>query len=53
MYKLKSLRQALIDAIPQLSEHPDMLLFTVEDGNIDARLSTSLSFEKSTDSKGV
>lgn len=53
MYKLNSLRQAMIDAIPQLSAHPDKLFFSVEGGNINARLSTSLSFEKMYRLKGV
>lgn len=46
MHKLKSLRQALIDAIPQLNAHPERLQMSVGSGNIDARLATSLSFEK-------
>ncbi|MCD4560419.1 phage tail protein [Lelliottia nimipressuralis] len=53
MNKLNSLRQALIDAIPQLSAHPEMLRFSVENGNIDARLSVSLSFEKKYTLKGL
>ncbi|WP_395302207.1 phage tail protein [Enterobacter mori] len=46
MHKLKSLRQALIDAIPQLNAHPERLQMSVGSGNIDARLASSLSFEK-------
>lgn len=46
MHKLKSLRQALIDAIPQLNAHPERLQMLVGSGNIDARLASSLSFEK-------
>lgn len=46
MHKLKSLRQALIDAIPQLNAHPERLQMSVGSGNIDARLAPSLSFEK-------
>ena len=46
MHKLKSLRQALIDAIPQLKANPDRLQMSVGSGNIDARLTSSLSFEK-------
>ena len=46
MHKLKSLRQALIDAIPQLKANPDRLQMSVGSGNIDARLASSLSFEK-------
>ena len=53
MDKPNSLRQALIDAIPQLSAHPEMLRFSVENGNIDARLSVSLSFEKKYTLKGL
>lgn len=53
MNKPNSLRQALIDAIPQLSAHPEMLIFSVENGNIDARLSVSLSFEKKYTLKGL
>ncbi|MFW7247666.1 phage tail protein [Enterobacter sp. BNK-34] len=46
MHKLKSLRQALIDAIPQLNANPERLQMSVGSGNIDARLASSLSFEK-------
>lgn len=46
MHKLKSLRQALIDAVPQLRANPERLRMTVGSGNIDARLAASLSFEK-------
>ena len=46
MHKLKSLRQALIDAIPQLNAHPERLQMSVGSGNIDARLASALSFEK-------
>ncbi|EKI0252115.1 phage tail protein [Enterobacter asburiae] len=46
MHKLKSLRQALIDAIPQLNAHPERLQMSVGSGNIDARLASWLSFEK-------
>lgn len=46
MHKLNSLRQALIDAVPQLNAHPDHLQMSVGSGNIDARLASSLSFEK-------
>ena len=46
MHKLKSLRQALIDAIPQLSANPERLQMSVGSGSIDARLASSLSFEK-------
>lgn len=46
MHKLKSLRQALIDAIPQLNANPERLQMSVGSGNIDARLASSLSSEK-------
>ncbi len=46
MHKLKSLRQALIDAIPQLNANPERLQMSVGGGNIDARQAFSLSFEK-------
>ncbi|AFM61630.1 MULTISPECIES: phage tail protein [Enterobacter] len=46
MHKLKSLRQALIDAVPQLRANPERLQMSVWSGNIDARLAASLSFEK-------
>ncbi|HHZ8843722.1 TPA: phage tail protein [Enterobacter cloacae] len=46
MHKLKSLRQALIDAVPQLRANPERLQMSVGSGNIDARLAASLSFEK-------
>lgn len=46
MHKLKSLRQALIDANPQLNANPERLQMSVGSGNIDARQASSLSFEK-------
>ena len=46
MHKLNSLRQALIDAIPQLNANPERLQMSVGSGNLDARLASSLSFEK-------
>ncbi|MEG5912863.1 phage tail protein [Enterobacter bugandensis] len=46
MHKLKSLRQALSDAIPQLNASPERLQMSVGSGHIDARLASSLSFEK-------
>ena len=46
MHKLKSLRQALIDAIPQLNANPERLQMSVGGGNIDTRQASSLSFEK-------
>ena len=46
MHKLKSLRQALIDAIPQLNANPERLQMSAGGGNIDARQASSLSFEK-------
>ncbi len=53
MHKLNSLRQALIDAVPQLNDHPDHLQMSVGSGNIDARLASSLSFEKSMNCKRI
>ena len=46
MHKLKSLRQALIDAIPQLKANPERLQMSVGGGNIDTRQASSISFEK-------
>lgn len=46
MHKPKSLRQALIDAVPQLNANPERLQMTAGNGNIDARLAASLSFEE-------
>lgn len=46
MHKLKSLRQALIDAIPQLNANPERLQMSVGGGNIDTRQASSISFEK-------
>lgn len=46
MHKLKSLRQALIDAIPQLNANPERLQMSVGGGNIDTRQASSFSFEK-------
>ncbi|MGU3486991.1 phage tail protein [Enterobacter bugandensis] len=46
MHKLKSLRQALIDAIPLLNASPERLQMSVGSGHIDARQASSLSFEK-------
>ncbi|KFD23546.1 MAG: phage tail protein [Yokenella regensburgei] len=46
MQKPKNLRDALINAVPQLSTHPEMLQLSVESGRTDSRLASSLSFEK-------
>jgi len=46
MQKMKSLRQALTDAVPQLKTNPEMLRIFASEGNIDARLAASLSHEK-------
>ncbi|HDS6530728.1 TPA: phage tail protein [Citrobacter braakii] len=46
MQKHKSLRKALINAVPQLKTNPDMLHLFADNGRIDSRLAASLSFEK-------
>lgn len=46
MQKHKSLRKALISAVPQLRKNPDMLHLFADNGRIDSRLAASLSFEK-------
>ncbi len=46
MQKMKSLRQALTDAVPQLKTNPEMMRIFADEGNIDARLAASLSHEK-------
>lgn len=46
MQKMKSLRQALTDAVPQLKNNPEMMRIFADEGNIDARLAASLSHEK-------
>lgn len=46
MQKHKSLRKALINAVPQLGTTPEMLRLFINNGHIDSRLASSLSFEK-------
>lgn len=46
MQKMKSLRKALNDAVPQLMNNPEMMRIFADEGNIDARLAASLSHEK-------
>ena len=46
MQKYKSLRNALISAVPQFKNGPDMLRFFADSGHTDSRLASSLSFEK-------
>ena len=46
MHKHKSLRQALINAVPQLRNNPDMLSLFADNGHTDSRLASSLSFEQ-------
>lgn len=46
MQKMKSLRRALTDAVPQLKTNPEMMRIFADEGNIDARLAASLSHEK-------
>ncbi|EIY4357350.1 phage tail protein [Escherichia coli] len=45
MYKLKSLRKALTDAVPVLARNPDMMRVFIDNGNLASTLATSLSFE--------
>ncbi|WP_318392725.1 phage tail protein [Enterobacter sp.] len=46
MLKPDSLRNALINAVPALRDHPDTLRLYVASGNVAATLAPSLSFEK-------
>jgi len=46
MKKARSLREALIKAVPQLEINPEMMRIFADEGNIDARLAASLSHEK-------
>ncbi len=46
MKKARSLREALIKAVPQLETNPEMMRIFADEGNIDARLAASLSHEK-------
>lgn len=45
MYKPKSLRKALTDAVPMLARNPEMMRIFFDDGSIASTLATSLSFE--------
>ncbi|NDJ58063.1 phage tail protein [Enterobacteriaceae bacterium 4M9] len=46
MQKLKSLREALRRAVPQLKSNPDMLRLYVDSGHNVSTLAASLSFQK-------
>lgn len=46
MQKYKSLRKALLNAVPQLRNNPEMLRFFADSGATASRLAHSLSFEK-------
>ncbi len=46
MQKMKSLRSALTNAVPQLKTNPEMMRIFADEGNVDARLVASLSHEK-------
>ncbi|WP_409519015.1 phage tail protein [Pseudescherichia sp.] len=46
MQKMKSLRKALTDSVPQLKANREMMRIFADEGNIDARLAASLSHEK-------
>ena len=43
MQKMKSLRKALNDAVPQLLNNPEMMRIFADEGNIDCLLYTSPS----------
>lgn len=45
MYKPKSLRKALTDAVPDLARNPDMMRIFIDNGKLASTLATSLSFE--------
>ncbi|MEW5560256.1 phage tail protein [Enterobacter asburiae] len=45
MFKPKSLRNALTDAVPVLKNNPDMLRVFIDSGKVASTLATSLSFE--------
>ncbi|MEO3990252.1 phage tail protein [Pseudocitrobacter cyperus] len=45
MYKPKSLRTALTEAVPLLQTNPEKLTLSVESGNVASTLAASLSFE--------
>ncbi|MGU3447594.1 phage tail protein [Enterobacteriaceae bacterium C34A] len=45
MFKPKSLRTALTDAVPVLKQNPEMLRVFIDSGKLASTLATSLSFE--------
>ncbi|MCS2150272.1 phage tail protein [Scandinavium manionii] len=45
MFKPKSLRNALTDAVPVLKANPDMMRIFIDNGKLASTLATSLSFE--------
>ncbi|KLW00246.1 hypothetical protein SK44_03514 [Klebsiella aerogenes] len=45
MFKPKSLRNALTDAVPVLRANPDMMRIFIDNGKLASTLATSLSFE--------
>lgn len=45
MYKPKSLRKALADAVPDLARNPEMMRIFIDNGKLASTLATSLSFE--------
>ncbi|EEX3304639.1 phage tail protein [Escherichia coli] len=45
MYKPKSLRKALTDAVPVLARNPEMMRVFIDNGKLASTLATSLSFE--------
>ena len=45
MYKPKSLRKALNDAVPDLARNPEMMRIFIDNGKLASTLATSLSFE--------
>lgn len=45
MYKPKSLRKALTDAVPVLARNPDMMRIFIDNGKLASTLAASLSFE--------
>ncbi|HDG1666721.1 TPA: phage tail protein [Kluyvera ascorbata] len=45
MYKPKSLRKALTDAVPDLARNPEMMRVFIDNGKLASTLATSLSFE--------
>lgn len=45
MYKPKSLRKALTDAVPDLARNPEMMRIFIDNGKLASTLAVSLSFE--------